>query len=92
MSENARSMADLDRRIERLESRGDGRSSERAGALREVREYVARNRLLPDTAQTRSPRRPQRADAPAERKEAERRTRGAAQGQRDRRRSGRDAR
>lgn len=60
--------------------------------MREVREYVAENRLLPDIAQTRGPRRQQRADAPAERKEAERRAQGAAREQRDRRRSGRDAR
>lgn len=57
MSANAHSLADLDRRIERLEGRADGDSAERAEALREVRAYAAANRLLPETAQTRRQRR-----------------------------------
>ncbi|MFR0867890.1 MAG: hypothetical protein ACLSGS_02200, partial [Adlercreutzia sp.] len=64
MSANAHSLADLDRRIERLEGRADGDSAERAEALREVRAYAAANRLLPETAQTRRQRQPQGEDAP----------------------------
>ena len=90
MSVNARSIADLDRRIERLEGRGGARSSEQAGALREARAYAVRNNLLPETAPTRRTQRPQGADQPARRSDAGHRA-GAAS-QQSRRRDGREER
>lgn len=75
MSSNARSLADLDRRIRRLESHGEGYSCERASSLREVREYVAQNRLLPKTVQTRRPKEEKSGETPVKRKGEERRSR-----------------
>lgn len=91
MSVNARSIADLDRRIERLEGRGDARSSEQADALREARAYAARNNLLPETAPTRRPRRDHADELPAKRGEEKRRSR-ETPAQRARRRDRGDAR
>lgn len=91
MSANARSIADLDRRIERLEARDDGGSAERAAALREVRAYVAQTKLLPKTVQARRQRQPQGKEAPAMRDDAKRRNR-EAQAQQARRRDRREAR
>ena len=91
MSANAHSLADLDRRIERLEGRADGDSAERAEALREVRAYAAANRLLPETAQTRRQRQPQGEDAPVRRGDAKPRSR-ETQAQQERRRERRELR
>lgn len=74
MSANVRSLADLDRRIERLESRMSEDSSERANTLREIREYVVKNRLLPETAPTRRQRHPQNKEAHAIRKDQKQRS------------------
>lgn len=73
MSANVRSLADLDRRIERLENREGDNSAERTNTLREIREYVAKNRLLPETAPTRRQRHPQDKEAHAMRKDQKRR-------------------
>lgn len=75
MSSNARSLADLDRRIESLESREGENSAERANALREIREYVVKNRLLPKTVQTRRPKEEKSGETPVKRKGEERRSR-----------------
>lgn len=75
MSSNARSLADLDRRIESLESREGDNSAERANALREIREYVVKNRLLPKTVQTRRPKEEKSGETPVKRKGEERRSR-----------------
>ncbi len=75
MAVNAHSIADLDRRIARLESHGEGDSRERASSLREVREYVAQNRLLPKTVQTRRPKEEKSGETPMKRKGEERRSR-----------------
>ena len=75
MAVNAHSIADLDRRIARLESHGEGDSRERASSLREVREYVAQNRLLPKTVQTRRPKEEKSGETPVKRKGEERRSR-----------------
>lgn len=75
MAVNARSIADLDRGIARLESHGEGDSRERASSLREVREYVAQNRLLPKTAQTKCPKEAKSGETPVKRKHQERRNR-----------------
>ena len=75
MAVNARSIADLDRRIARLESHGEGDSRERASSLREVREYVAQNRLLPKTTQTKRPKEATSDETPVKRKDQERRNR-----------------
>ena len=75
MAVNAHSIADLDRRIARLESHGEGDSCERASSLREVREYVAQNRLLPKTVQTRRPKEEKSGETPVKRKGEERRSR-----------------
>lgn len=91
MSANAHSLADLDRRIERLEGRADGDSAERAEALREVRAYAAANRLLPETAQTRRQRQPQGEEAPVRRGGAKPRSR-ETQAQQERRRERRELR
>ena len=91
MSANAHSLADLDRRIERLEGRADGDSAERAEALREVRAYAAANRLLPETAQTRRQRQPQGEEAPVRRGDAKPRSR-ETQAQQERRRERRELR
>lgn len=91
MSANARSIADLDRRIERLEARDDGGSAERAATLREVRAYVAQTKLLPKTVQARQQRQPQGKEASAMRDDAKRRSR-EAQAQQARRRDRREAR
>ena len=91
MSANAPSLADLDRRIERLEGRADGDSAERAEALREVRAYAAANRLLPETAQTRRQRQPQGEEAPVRRGDAKPRSR-ETQAQQERRRERRELR
>ena len=77
MSSNARSLADLDRRIESLESREGENSAERANALREIREYVVKNRLLPKTVQTRRPKEEKSGETPVKRKGEERRSREA---------------
>ena len=66
MSENARSIADLDRRIERLEGYGSD-ATERIEALREARTYMAKNNLLPENVQTRRPRREHADEPPAKR-------------------------
>ncbi|MFQ9179780.1 MAG: relaxase/mobilization nuclease domain-containing protein [Eggerthella lenta] len=68
MAVNAHSIADLDRRIARLESHGEGDSRERASSLREVREYVAQNRLLPKTVQTRRPKEEKSGETPVKRR------------------------
>lgn len=91
MSANAHSLADLDRRIERLEGRADGDSAERAEALREVRAYAAANRLLPETAQTRRQRQPQGEEAPVRRGDAKPRSH-ETQAQQERRRERRELR
>lgn len=74
MSSNIRSLADLDKRIERLESREGDNSAERANTLREIREYVAKNRILPETALTRRQRHPQNKEANAIRKDQKQRS------------------
>lgn len=74
MSSNVSSLADLDKRIERLESREGGNSAERANTLREIRKYVVENRLLPETAPTRRQRHPQNKEARAIRKDQKRRS------------------
>lgn len=91
MSSNARSIADLDRRIARLEGRDDADSPKKADDLREVRAYVAANRLLPETAQARRTGRRQGGEAPARRDEGRRQGQ-EAQRQRTRRRDRRDDR
>lgn len=91
MSENVRSLADLDRRIERLEDRGDGDSRSRATGLREVREYVAEKRILPEASSTRRPRQLRDKEAPATRGGAKDRGR-AEQVRQQRQRDRRDAR
>lgn len=73
ISSNIRSLADLDKRIERLESREGENSAERANTLLEIREYVAKNRILPETAPTRRQRHPQNKEAHAIRKDQKRR-------------------
>lgn len=72
MSANVRSLADLDKRIERLESREGDNSAERTNALREIREYMVENRLLPETAPTRRQRHSQDKEAHAIRKDQKR--------------------
>lgn len=91
MSLNARSLADLDRRIERLEGRADDDSTERAGTLREIRAYMAQNRLLPETAQARQQRKPQDKETSTNRSGVKHRSR-ETQPQQERRREGRGAR
>lgn len=88
MSLNARSLADLDRRIERLEGRADDDSTERAGTLREIRAYMAQNRLLPETAQARQQRKPQDKETSTNRSGVKHRSR-ETQPQQERRREGR---
>ena len=86
MAVNAHSIADLDRRIARLESHGEGDSRERASSLREVREYVAQNRLLPKTVQTRRPKEEKSGETPVKGEERRSRETPARQTwQRDRR-------
>lgn len=65
MSENARSIADLDRRIERLQ--GHDSDDARIEALREARTYMAKNNLLPENVQTRRPKREHADEPPAKR-------------------------
>lgn len=91
MSSNARSLADLDRRIESLESREGENSAERANALREIREYVVKNRLLPETAPTRRQRHPQDKEAHAIRKDQKQRS-WQEQARQERRRDRKEAR
>lgn len=91
MSSNVRSLADLDKRIERLESREDDNSAERANTLQKIREYVAKNRLLPETAPTRRQRHPQDKKAHAIRKDQKRRN-WQKQAQQERTRDRREAR
>lgn len=91
MSSNVRSLADLDKRIERLESREDDNSAERANTLQKIREYVAKNRLLPETAPTRRQRHPQDKEAHAIRKDQKRRN-WQEQAQQERTRDRREAR
>lgn len=91
MSANARSLADLDRRIERLESRDDDASREQARALHEVREYMAANRLLPKTAARRHAPQPQRDGMPSRVGESAKRVQ-ADGAQRTRERNRREAR
>lgn len=91
MSSNVRSLADLDKRIERLESREDDNSAERANTLQKIREYVAKNRLLPETAPTRRQRHPQDKKAHAIRKDQKRRN-WQEQAQQERTRDRREAR
>ena len=91
MSLNARSLSDLDRRIERLEGRADDDSTERAGTLREIRAYMAQNRLLPETAQARQQRKPQDKETSTNRSGVKHRSR-ETQPQQERRREGRGAR
>lgn len=91
MSSNIRSLADLDRRIERLESREGENSAERANALREVREYVVKNRLLPETAPTRRQRQPQNKEAHTIRKDQKQQS-WQEQARQERRRDRREAR
>ena len=91
MSSNARSLADLYRRIEKLERRASGASVERADALREARAYAAQKRILPETAQTMRQRRPQGKETPAKHGESTRRSR-EAQEQQARQRDRREAR
>ena len=75
MAVNGHSMAEGDRRSARLESQGEGDSRERASSWREVREYVAQNRLLPKTVQTRRPKEEKSGETPVKRKGEERRSR-----------------
>ncbi|WP_346685972.1 relaxase/mobilization nuclease domain-containing protein [Enteroscipio rubneri] len=89
MSENARSIADLDRRIERLQ--GHGSDDARIEALREARTYMAKNNLLPENVQTRRPRR-ERADEPPAKQGEEKRRNQEAPPQRIRQRDRRDDR
>ena len=91
MSSNARSLADLDRRIRRLESRGDEGSADQANALREVRAYMAQARLLPEALQTKRQRPPQNAEGALRRDDQEQR-RQKAQAHRVRPRDRREAR
>jgi len=91
MSSNARSLADLDRRIESLESREGENSAERANALREIREYVVKNRLLPETAPTRRQRHPKNKEAHAIRKNQKQRS-WQEQARQERRRDRKEAR
>lgn len=91
MSSNVRSLADLDRRIERLEGREGANSTERANTLREIREYVAKNKLLPETAPTRRQRHPQDKEAHVMRKDQKRRN-WQDQARQERRRDRREAR
>ena len=91
MSSNVRSLADLDKRIERIESREGENSSERAYTLREIRQYVAKNRLLPETAPTRRQRHPQDKEAHAIRKGQKQRS-WQEQARQERRRDRREAR
>lgn len=91
MSSNARSLADLDRRIRRLESRGDAGSADQANALREVRAYMAQARLLPETLQTKRQRPPQNAEGALRRDDREQRSQ-KAQAHRVRQRDRREAR
>lgn len=65
MSENARSIADLDRRIERLQGRGS--DAARIEALREARTYMAKSNLLPENVQTRRPKWEHADEPPAKR-------------------------
>lgn len=64
VSANVRSIADLDKRIARLENGNEESSHERASELREVRAYMEANRLLPETAATRRPAPQQQSDVP----------------------------
>ena len=91
MSSNIRSLADLDRRIEKLENRMSKDSSERANTLREIREYVVKNRLLPETAPTRRQRQPQDKETHAIRKDQKQRS-WQEQVRQERRRDRREAR
>jgi len=91
MSSNIRSLADLDRRIEKLENRMSKDSSERANTLREIREYVVKNRLLPETAPTRRQRQPQNKETHAIRKDQKQRS-WQEQARQERRRDRREAR
>ena len=91
MSSNARSLADLDRSIRRLESRGDAGSADQANALREVRAYMAQARLLPETLQTKRQRPPQNAEGALRRDDREQRSQ-KAQAHRVRQRDRREAR
>lgn len=91
MSSNVRSLADLDKKIERLESREGKNSAERANTLREIREYVAKNRLLPETAPTRRQRHLQNKEAHTIRKDQKRRN-WQEQAQQERTRDRREAR
>lgn len=91
MSSNARSLADLDRRIRRLESRGDEGSADQANALREVRAYMAQARLLPEALQTKRQRPPQNAEGALRRDDQEQRSQ-KAQAHRVRQRDRREAR
>ena len=91
MSSNARSLADLDRRIRRLESRGDAGSADQANALREARVYMAQARLLPEALQTKRQRQPQNAEGALERDDQEQRSQ-KAQAHRVRQRDRREAR
>ena len=91
MSSNARSLADLDRRIRRLESRGDAGSADQANALREVRAYMAQVRLLPEALQTKRQRPPQGAEGALGRDDAKRRSQ-KEQAHRARQRDRREAR
>lgn len=90
ISENARSIADLDRRIERLEGSG-GDDDARVEALREARAYVAENSLLPESAQMKRPKQERAGDSPAKRGEEKRRKQ-ETPAQRVRQRDRRDAR
>ena len=91
MSSNVRSLADLDRRIRRLESRGDAGSADQANALREVRAYMAQARLLPETLQTKRQRPPQNAEGALRRDDQEQRNQ-KAQAHRVRQRDRKEAR